>query len=71
MVDMARRRILKGGAPRSELEFTMIASGNHSLIQRLWRAGARHSAPLKPVSLVTFLSGHKKVTPPAGCSQFG
>ena len=29
---------------------------------RLWRAGARRSAPLKPISLVTFLFGNKKVT---------
>ena len=32
---------------------------------RLWRAAARHSAPLKPTSLVTFLFGDKKVTPPS------
>ena len=31
---------------------------------RLWRAGARRSAPLKPTSLVTFLFGDKKVTLP-------
>ena len=47
----------------------MIAGGNHTTASRLWRAVARHSAPLKPTSLVTFLFGDKKVTPPSGTAD--
>ena len=42
---------------------------NHSVIHGFGARERDTQRPLKPASLVIFLSGHKKVTPPAVRSQ--
>ena len=50
----------RGGAPRSELKYYMIASGNHTTISSVWRAGARLTVPLVTASFGSFLAGARK-----------
>jgi len=56
----------RGWCSAQRIKICMIAGGNHTLIHRLGRAyGAAFSASPRPTSLVTFLFGDKKVTPPS------
>ena len=55
-----------GWCSAQRIRILMIAGGNHTTIHRLWRAGARHSAPPRSASLLPFLPTQERKAPGRG-----
>ena len=61
------RGILKGGAPRSEFKYAMIAGGNHTKIHS--HPERELGTPLKPASFSSLSCRDKKERPPEAPSH--